>query len=299
MPYRDYPQAATNNAKRAIKHREDNGSNCGTPVGWETARILANRETISHDRTVRAYSFLSRAKTYDQGRYFDQNDNEICGSVMYDAWGGDAMLEWAKQKYEEMENKNMPTETERRTYKIEVRAQPESRVIEGYAAVFDTPTDMGNYLEEIASGAFDGSDDSDVVALFNHDANYPLARTSNGTLELQSDAKGLFYRFEAPDTTFGNDLLKMVRSGLISQSSFAFTIRKDSWMNEAGIKPKRRIEQVDMLFDLSPVTSPAYKETSVTARALQDIRIASQGACDKDFPQLIADIIELSKNRKQ
>lgn len=295
MPYNDYPQAATNNAKRAIKHREDNGSDCGTPVGWETARILANRETISHDRTVRAYSFLSRAKTYDQGKYTDADGNEICGSVMYDAWGGDAMLDWAKRKYEEMENKNMPAETERRTYKIEVRAQPESRVIEGYAAVFETPTDMGNYLEEIASGAFDGSDDSDVVALFNHDANYPLARTSNGTLELSSDARGLFYRFEAPDTTFGNDLLKMVRSGLIAQSSFAFTIRKDNWMQEAGMKPKRRIEQVDMLFDVSPVTYPAYKETSVTARALQNIRTAPQGVCDKDFPQLIADIIELSK----
>jgi HK97 family phage prohead protease len=295
MPYNDYPQAATNNAKRAIKHREDNGSDCGTPVGWETARILANRETISHDRTVRAYSFLSRAKTYDQGKYTDADGNEICGSVMYDAWGGDAMLDWAKRKYEEMENKNMPVETERRTYKIEVRAQPESRVIEGYAAVFETPTDMGNYLEEIASGAFDGADDKDVVALFNHDANYPLARTSNGTLELASDARGLFYRFEAPDTTFGNDLLKMVRSGLIAQSSFAFTIRKDNWMQEAGMKPKRRIEQVDMLFDVSPVTYPAYKETSVTARALQNIRTAPQGVCDKDFPQLIADIIELSK----
>ena len=295
MPYNDYPQAATNNAKRAIKHREDNGSDCGTPVGWETARILANRETISHDRTVRAYSFLSRAKTYDQGKYTDADGNEICGSVMYDAWGGDAMLDWAKRKYEEMENKNMPAETERRTYKIEVRAQPESRVIEGYAAVFETPTDMGNYLEEIASGAFDDADDKDVVALFNHDANYPLARTSNGTLELSSDARGLFYRFEAPDTTFGNDLLKMVRSGLIAQSSFAFTIRKDNWMQEAGMKPKRRIEQVDMLFDVSPVTYPAYKETSVTARALQDIRTAPHGVCDKDFPQLIADIIELSK----
>lgn len=295
MPYNDYPQAATNNAKRAIKHREDNGSDCGTPVGWETARILANRETISHDRTVRAYSFLSRAKVYDQGKYTDADGNEICGSVMYDAWGGDAMLNWAKRKYEEMENKNMPAETERRTYKIEVRAQPESRVIEGYAAVFETPTDMGNYLEEIASGAFDGADDTDVVALFNHDANYPLARTSNGTLELSSDARGLFYRFEAPDTTFGNDLLKMVRSGLISQSSFAFTIRKDNWMQEAGMKPKRRIEQVDMLFDVSPVTYPAYKETSVTARALQDIRTAPHGVCDKDFPQLIADIINLKK----
>ena len=77
MPYNDYPESATNNAKRALKHREENGSDYGTSVGWETARILANRETISHERTVRAYSFLSRAKVYDQGKYFDENENEI------------------------------------------------------------------------------------------------------------------------------------------------------------------------------------------------------------------------------
>jgi phage head maturation protease len=69
-------------------------------------------------------------------------------------------------------------------------------------------------------------------------------------------------------------------------------------MQEAGMKPKRRIEQVDMLFDVSPVTYPAYKETSVTARALQGIRTAPHGVCDKDFPQLIADIINLKKRNK-
>lgn len=107
MPYNNYPEAATNNAKRALEHREKHGTKCGTAVGWQRANQLANRETISHDTLIRTFSFLSRAKVYDQGNYFDEDDKEICGSIMYDAWGGDAMLRWAKSTIEKMEeNKN-------------------------------------------------------------------------------------------------------------------------------------------------------------------------------------------------
>ena len=107
MPWNDYPQAASDNAAKALKHREEHDSDCGTVVGWNTARILANREMVSHDRLPRIYSFLSRAKVYDQGDFFDADANEICGSVMYAAWGGDEMLDWAQKTLEQMEeNKN-------------------------------------------------------------------------------------------------------------------------------------------------------------------------------------------------
>jgi hypothetical protein len=113
MPWSDYPQAATDNAQRALDHREEYDSQCGTPVGWETARILSEREAISVERLPRIYSFLSRAKVYDQGDFFDSEKNEICGSVMFAAWGGDEMLEWAKETYEESEEYNMKTEINR------------------------------------------------------------------------------------------------------------------------------------------------------------------------------------------
>ena len=107
MPWNDYPKAASDNAARALKHREENDSDCGTVVGWNTARILANREMVSHDRLPRIYSFLSRAKTYDQGDFIDSEGNEICGSIMYAAWGGDEMRDWAQRTIEQMEqNKN-------------------------------------------------------------------------------------------------------------------------------------------------------------------------------------------------
>lgn len=103
MPWSNYPEAATNAAKKALKHREENGSDCGTPVGWQRANQLASREAISDDVLRRTYSFLSRAKVYDQGKFFDSDGKEICGSVMYAAWGGDAMLRWAEKTIEQME----------------------------------------------------------------------------------------------------------------------------------------------------------------------------------------------------
>lgn len=107
MPYNDYPQAAVNNAQRALDFREENGTDCGTPVGWVRANQLAGKENLSDETLVRTYSFLSRAKTYDQGKFTDEDGKEICGSIMYAAWGGDEMLRWAKRTIEGMEeNKN-------------------------------------------------------------------------------------------------------------------------------------------------------------------------------------------------
>ena len=105
MAFSNYPQAATNNAKRALEHRDKHDTKCGTAVGWQRANQLAKREAISEETLIRTFSFLSRAKVYDQGKYFDEDQKEICGSIMYDAWGGDAMLRWAKSTIEKMEDK--------------------------------------------------------------------------------------------------------------------------------------------------------------------------------------------------
>ena len=110
MTYADYPDAAKNNARRALDHKEKNGSDCGTLVGWQRANQIANGEGLSEETVQRTYSFLSRAETYDQGKYFDEDGSEICGSVMYDAWGGSAMRDWAEAKYKAIQKdkaKNM------------------------------------------------------------------------------------------------------------------------------------------------------------------------------------------------
>lgn len=158
-----------------------------------------------------------------------------------------------------------------RTQGAEMRAG-EGRTIEGYAALFNQETDLGYFREVILPGAFDSADMADVRALFNHDPNQILARTASGTMTLEVDERGLKYRFEAPNTTLGNDLMEMIRRGDISQSSFAFTVDKVQWEEERGKPDLRKIERLKTLFDVSPVTYPAYATTTVSARSLEEVR---------------------------
>ena len=136
MPYSDYPQSAVNNAKRALKHKEENGSSCGTRVGWERANQIARKEKLSVSTIKRTYSFLSRAKVYDQGKYFDEDGNEICGSIMYDAWGGDSMRAWAKRKIDNLPesernmNNNINTTELHERHIIDVVETEDSYIIE-------------------------------------------------------------------------------------------------------------------------------------------------------------------------
>lgn len=174
-------------------------------------------------------------------------------------------------------------EIEKRVFQISYRVadedtnepgqnKAESRTVEGYAALFGVTANIGGWFDErIEPGAFkDALKRSDVRALFNHDPNYILARTTSGTLEVTEDKKGLFYRFEVPNTNFGNDFLEMLRRGDISQSSFAFTVRKQRWEEEKlgeEMIYTRVIEEADQIYDVSPVTYPAYSETTVSARS--------------------------------
>lgn len=143
----------------------------------------------------------------------------------------------------------------------EVRAAAKPMMLEGYAALYNETTDMGSFREKIAPGAFAGRLEDDVRLLLNHDGA-PLARTKNGTLQLEDDEKGLLYRAEIVDTQAGRDLYRMVKDGLISQSSFGFTIEEQE-IDDDGV---RVIRKIGRLLDVSPVTYPAYEATEVHAR---------------------------------
>jgi len=99
--YNDYPQAASDNAKRAIKYKEEKGSDCGTQIGWTRARQLANRENISRDTIARMASFKrhqgNKDVPYDEG----------CGGIMWDAWGGTEGVEWAIRKLDQIEREKL------------------------------------------------------------------------------------------------------------------------------------------------------------------------------------------------
>ena len=95
--YNDYPKGASNNAKRAIKYKEENGTSCGTRVGWTRAGQLARREKISRDTISRLASF----KRHQQHK--DVPYSEGCGGIMWDAWGGSSGINWAISKLKQID----------------------------------------------------------------------------------------------------------------------------------------------------------------------------------------------------
>jgi len=144
-----------------------------------------------------------------------------------------------------------------------------TRRITGYAAVFGQLSELigGQFREKIRYGAFSRSisGSADVRALLNHDANLILGRTTAGTLQLIQDGHGLMYTVSLPDNTTGRDLFESIRRGDITQSSFGFTTNKDEWSKSPDGQSIRELLDVT-LFDVSPVTYPAYPQTSVGLR---------------------------------
>jgi uncharacterized protein len=184
---------------------------------------------------------------------------------------------------EEVERSNIWTnknEMEKRFFgvKLEKRMDGESteQVVVGHAAVFDQLSeDLGGFKERIHKNAFDDVLDNDVRAFFNHDPNHLLARVSSGTLKLSIDEKGLKYEFSVPDTSSGRDLLVSMERGDINQSSFAFTIQDDSWDKENG-RDIRTINKVKRLYDVSPVSIPAYPGANDLAVAQRSLAIYNE-----------------------
>ena len=153
---------------------------------------------------------------------------------------------------------------------LEVRSEEgKPTVIEGYAAVFGDETVIGGqFAERVARTAFDGANMSNTVALFNHDVNQPLARVGHG-LELEVDERGLKYRFELGNQSYAKDLEENIRMGNVGTSSFGFTVREDSWERRDDGLNLRTIEEVDLLFDVSPTTQGAYPTTEVGLRSME------------------------------
>lgn len=165
-----------------------------------------------------------------------------------------------------------------------------AKSLTGYAAVFDKWTDLGYFRERIAPGAFNSAiKTSDIRLLFNHNADHVFARTTSATLELAEDAHGL--RFHAALLPFDGAsyaLARRVDRGDISGCSFSFTVAKDSWRFGAGPGglDERTIEQIGELFDVGPVTYPAYPQTSVEA-AFEDVTRAADPPVDADPPAVV------------
>ena len=160
-------------------------------------------------------------------------------------------------------------------------ANGEPPVIEGYAAVFNQRSeDLGGFFELIRPGAFTKTiGEADVRALIQHDPSRVIGRTKNDTLSLKEDIHGLRVKITPPDTSYARDLITSIKRGDIDQMSFGFETVRDEWLitKEEIVRSLLEVK----LFDVSPVTFPAYPQTSVGVRSklveLQRQRDAAPG----------------------
>ena len=170
---------------------------------------------------------------------------------------------------------------ERRTLDLtELRMmQPEDEettqpMIEGHAAVFNQRSEeLGvcfPFREKIMPGAFlESIQKDDIRALFNHSPNYVLGRNKAGTLTLEEDVQGLKVQIHPPDTQFARDLGVSIKRGDISQMSIGFQVLTERWYMDNG-EDIREITKAK-LYDVSPVTFPAYPQTDVSARSINEV----------------------------
>lgn len=163
--------------------------------------------------------------------------------------------------------------TNERRPALELRATAgKSPRLEGYAAVFDSPSeDLGGFVEYVRAGAFRRtlqSNSNDPLALVHHMPHLVLGRRSAGTLQLAEDTRGLHFRVDLPDTTTARDIAVSVERGDIRGASFAFTVAEggDRW-TVAGDKVTRDLLDVD-LHEITITPTPAYADTEVARRAL-------------------------------
>jgi len=284
------PAGVREEATKGLAWRSEYGRG-GTAVGVARARDLSNGVNISPETARRMKAFFDRHQVNVGTTGWSPGEDGFPsnGRIAWALWGSDPGWAWSRKLVEQMnaadeENRSMAIErrslyeeetTELPLLRIETRSedgQPESRWIVGYAAKFGVNSlDLGDFTERIDPGAFGivaerrgRKKPLETRALWNHDANYPLARYP-GTLRMNVDEVGLRYEFPVPDTTYGRDLAANIEAGIVRGSSFSFQVAPggDSWSVEDG-RSIRTVTKIDSLIDVGPVTFPAYPDADVT-----------------------------------
>lgn len=173
----------------------------------------------------------------------------------------------------------------------ELRTKGGKRRLAGYAAVFNQETRIGGLRERVAPGAFTRAvkNGQDVRALIDHDSRLILGRTSAGTLRLGEDQHGLHFEVDLPDTSIARDLAVSLERGDITGASFGFMPAKRGGMEVDNEDPELIwIRDVD-LYDVGPVTFPAYEQTEVGLRMVRSaLEAAEQDAARNRWAELKA-----------
>ena len=313
------PAGVREEAQKGLDWRKEFGRG-GTAVGIARARDLSNGVTISPETARRMKAYFDRHEVDKQGKGWSPGEDGFPsnGRIAWALWGSDPGYAWSRKLVDQMnaadeEGRTMAHAVERRSLvveeaesavpllAVETRADDGSDTsrewVVGYAAKFGVDSlDMGDFVERIDPSAFGivrerrgRKKPLETRALFNHDPNYPLGRYPE-TLRLTVDDVGLRYEVPVPDTTYGRDLAANIRAGIIKGSSFSFVVAQggESWSVEEG-RSIRTISKIDALYDVGPVTYPAYPDSSVSvAQRSYDAFLAQRVKLDSRQTELRA-----------
>lgn len=253
------------------------------------ARAMARGE-ISENKVIRVSAWAARHEPdlRAQGAKPGEDGYPTPGAVAHLLWGiptggrySDARA-WFDRKAEQIreednrmektpvEPRSKGSKIEFRSLEGEIRAEGDGNTFVGYAAVFNSPSQPLPFTERIAPGAFRKSLRSrsmDVRLYVNHNSDMVLASKKSGTLRLEEDERGLRVEADLPNTTAGNDLRELLRTGVVSKMSFGFTVPKggDKWSDDGM---ERTLTGIN-LHEVSVVTGfPAYEATMAAVRSL-------------------------------
>jgi HK97 family phage prohead protease len=182
----------------------------------------------------------------------------------------DSMDEGRGMEVTPVEPRTKGSGIEFRSLEGEIRTEGEGNTFVGYAAVFNSPSEPLPFIERIAPGAFQKSLSNrkrDTRLYVNHNSDMVLASARSGTLRLSEDSRGLRVEADLPNTTAGNDLRELLRTGVVDKMSFGFTVPRggDKWSEDGRTRELREIR----LHEVSVVTGfPAYEATAAAVRSL-------------------------------
>ena len=181
-----------------------------------------------------------------------------------------------------------------------IKSESDSRKIEGVAIVFNAfSEDLGGFRELIIPEAVEGViEQSDIFFLYNHTADRGfLARSKMGAGSLHTEVRedGVYFSFDAPKTSLGDEVLEYLKRGDVNQCSFAFAVDTDLWEKQTDGTYIRTITKIKKLYDMSLVDTPAYSQTSACARFAQiqeEERLANEKAMKEAEERALAEEAE-------
>ena len=173
-------------------------------------------------------------------------------------------------------------ELERRFTATEVRLESSGK-IKGMIPYESLSVNLGDFKEVIARNAFSKSlnKNADIKALFNHNENQPLARTSTGSLQLRNTNAGLEISISPNETSWAKDCLAATRSGDVSGFSFGFYVDSYEWSKDKNGESIRTVSELDLI-EVSPVFDPAYQKSEISLRAKKEVRKMNKEIVEDD-----------------